>query len=70
VVCLARSAKASEGWRTETESFQSPSEKQRALSLRVALAGSVTTQEHARSLRLATRLAQRPCPVMSALLAV
>ncbi|MCI47817.1 hypothetical protein A2U01_0069059, partial [Trifolium medium] len=68
--CLAHSAKASEGWQTETESFHPPGENQRAFSLPVAWARSATTQEHARSLQLATRLAQRPCSVMSALLAV
>ncbi|MCI67043.1 hypothetical protein A2U01_0088301, partial [Trifolium medium] len=59
MVRLSRSAKPSEGWRTTAECFHPPGEHQRALSLLVAKARSTTSQEHTRSLELATRLAQR-----------
>ncbi|MCI62452.1 hypothetical protein A2U01_0083709, partial [Trifolium medium] len=61
VVRLARSATASETQRDQTNSLHPPGEKQRASSLRVTSARSATTQEHARSLQLAARLAHRPC---------
>ncbi|MCI22745.1 hypothetical protein A2U01_0043921 [Trifolium medium] len=61
MVRLSRSARPGEGWRTMAESFHPPGENQRAASLLVAKARSATTQEHTRSLEVATRLAQRQC---------
>ncbi|MCI66527.1 hypothetical protein A2U01_0087785, partial [Trifolium medium] len=58
---LSRSARPGEGWRTMAECFHPPGEHQRALSPLVAGSRSTTTQEHTRSLELATRLAQRQC---------